>query len=70
MNIPGLLWWLSGKESASNTGVIGDASLTLGLGRSPRGEHGNPLQIPLASKNHWFSSYSWMWADMFVTFMV
>ena len=44
MNIPGLLWWLSGKESACNTGVTGDASLTLGLGRSPRGEHGNPLQ--------------------------
>ena len=44
MNIPGLLWWLSGKESACNTGVVGDASLTLGLGRFPGKEHGNPLQ--------------------------
>ena len=42
MNIPGLLWWLSGKESAYNTGVVGDASLTLGLGRFPGKEHGNP----------------------------
>ena len=31
-----------GKESARNAG---DPGLIPGLGRSPRGEHGNPLQI-------------------------
>ena len=33
--------WLSSKESARNTGVKG---LVPGSGRSPGGEHGNPLQ--------------------------
>ena len=33
--------WLSSKESARNTGVKG---LIPGSGRSPGGEHGNPLQ--------------------------
>ena len=37
----GLLWWLSGKESACNAG---DLDSILGLGRSPEGGHGNPLQ--------------------------
>ena len=37
----GLLWWLSGKESSHSAGDMG---LTPGLGRSPRGGHGNPLQ--------------------------
>ena len=32
---------LDDKESACNAGDLG---LILGLGRSPRGEHGNPLQ--------------------------
>ena len=36
--------WLSGKESACNAGDAGDAVLIPGLGRSPRGGHGNPLQ--------------------------
>ena len=36
--------WLSGKESACNAGVSGDAGLITGLGRSHGGEHGNPLQ--------------------------
>jgi len=35
-----LPWWLSGKESAGNTGDLGSVS---GLGRSPGGRHGNPL---------------------------
>ena len=30
-----------GEESACN---VGDLGLSPGLGRSPRGEHGNPLQ--------------------------
>ena len=41
-NLPihGLTQWISGKESAC-TGVMGSIP---GLGRSPGGRHGNPLQ--------------------------
>ena len=35
---------LGSKESACNTGDIKDAGLIPGLGRSPRGGRGNPLQ--------------------------
>ena len=38
----GLSWWLSGKESACS---VGDAGSIPGLGRSPGGRHGNPLQF-------------------------
>ena len=41
MNLMGLHWWLSGKESDCNAGDLG---LIPGLGRSPGGGHGNPLQ--------------------------
>ena len=34
----------AGKESASNTGDTGDSSWIPGLGRSPGGGNGNPLQ--------------------------
>ena len=37
----GFLGGSDGKESA---GKVGDLGLIPGLGRSPRGEHGNPLQ--------------------------
>ena len=37
----GLLWWLSGKDSAWNAGA---PSLIPGLGRSPGEGNGNPLQ--------------------------
>ena len=37
----GLPWWLSGKLSACNAGDLGSVP---GLGRSPGGGHGNPLQ--------------------------
>ena len=37
----GLPWWLSGKESACNEGDPGSIP---GLGKSPEGGHGNPLQ--------------------------
>ena len=37
-------WWLSGKESACSAGDTGDVGLIPGLGRSPGGEHSNPLQ--------------------------
>ena len=40
----GLLWWLRGKESACNVGATGDVGSIPGLGRSPGGVHGNPLQ--------------------------
>ena len=34
----------SGKESAVNEGNVRDSGLIPGLGRSPGGGHGNPLQ--------------------------
>ena len=37
----GLPWWHRREESARNAGDLGSIS---GLGRSPGGEHGNPLQ--------------------------
>ena len=43
----GLHWWVSGKESVCNVGATGDTGDTgtvPGLGRSPGGDHGNPLQ--------------------------
>ena len=36
--------WLSGEESASNSGDTGDTSSILRSGGSPGGENGNPLQ--------------------------
>ena len=42
MEVTGLPWWPSGKESACNAGDLG---LIPGLGRSPRGGHGNSLQF-------------------------
>ena len=36
--------WLSGKESGCNSGAAGNMGSILGLGRSPGGGHGNPLQ--------------------------
>ena len=36
--------WLNGKESVCNAGDAWDAALIPGLGRSPGGGHGNPLQ--------------------------
>ena len=37
----GLPWWFSGKESTCHAGDTGSIP---GLGRSPVGGHGNPLQ--------------------------
>ena len=39
----GLPWWLSGKESACNTGTTGDLGSIPGSGRFPGRGHGNPL---------------------------
>ena len=44
--IRGLPWWPSGEDSTCNAGVTGDSGLILGLGRSPGGDHSNPLQYP------------------------
>ena len=45
----GLLWWLSGKESACNAG---DLDSILGLGRTPRGGNGNTLQYSCLENPH------------------
>ena len=42
----GLFRQLSGKESSCNAGDTRDANLIPGLGRSPGGGKGNPLQYP------------------------
>ena len=39
--LQGLPWWIGGKKSACNAGDLGSIP---GLGRSPGGGHGNPLQ--------------------------
>ena len=43
-------WWLSGKESACNTG---DAGSIPGSGKSPGEGNGNPLQYSWSGKNTW-----------------
>ena len=48
----GLPWWLRCKESAYNAGVAGDAGSIPGLGRSPGGRHGNPLQYSCLENPH------------------
>ena len=45
----GLPWWLDGKESAC---TVGDLKLIPGLGRSPGGGHGNPLQYSCLENHH------------------
>ena len=42
--IVGLPRWLSNKESACNAGDTGEAGSVSGLGRSPGGGNGNPLE--------------------------
>ena len=52
-----------GKESTCNSGAIGDAGSILGLGRSPGGEHGNPLQCSCLENpmdgEAWWGYSSW-----------
>ena len=43
-DLKGLPWWLSGEELTCKAGVAGDTGSIPGLGRSPGGGHGNPLQ--------------------------
>ena len=40
----GLPPWLHGKEATCNAGDAGDLGSIPGLGSSPAGGHGNPLQ--------------------------
>ena len=42
--LPGLPWWLRGKESACTAGATGRRGFDSGLERSPGKERGNPLQ--------------------------
>ena len=44
-----LPWWLRRKESACNAGELG---LIPGLGRSPGGGRGNPLQYSCLENPH------------------
>ena len=44
MSIQGLSQCLRGKEFACNAGDTADTGSIPGLGRSPRGGNGNPLQ--------------------------
>ena len=46
ISIVGLPQWLSGKESASSAGDIGDMGPIPGSERSPGGGNGHPLSIP------------------------
>ena len=39
-----LLLWLSGKESTCSAGDTEDVGSIPGSGKTPEGEHGNPLQ--------------------------
>ena len=43
---------LSGKESACSAGDPGDEGLIPGLGRSPEGEHDNPLLYSCLKNSH------------------
>ena len=51
--MPGLPGWLSGQEFTCDAEDAGDAmGLIPGLGRSPRGGHGNPLQYFHLGESH------------------
>ena len=40
------------KNSPANAGDVRDTGAILGLGRSPEGEHGNPLQYSCPGGSH------------------
>ena len=42
----------SGSDSKESAGNVGKLGLIPGLGRSPRGEHGNPLQYSFLDNPH------------------
>ena len=51
------------KESACNAEVTGEMGSIPGLGRSPGGEHGNPLQYSclenLIDRGAWWATVQW-----------
>ena len=49
LGLKGFPGGLDGKQSACN---VGDLGLIPGLGRSPKGGHGNPLQYPCPENPH------------------
>jgi len=58
-----LFQWLRSKESACNAGGTGDMASIPGLGTSPGGGHGNPLQYsclenPVDRGAWWATVYS------------
>ena len=44
--------WTSGKEPPANAGDIKNVGSIPGLGRSPGGEHGNPLHYSCLESPH------------------
>ena len=52
MMLHGFLHGSGGKESACNAGATGDAGSIPGLGRSPGGGHGYPLQYSCLENPH------------------
>ena len=50
--IYGLPWWLGGKESACEVGAARDMGWIPGLGRSPGGGPGDPLQFCCLENPH------------------
>ena len=48
----GLYLWLSSKESSCNAGDTSNTGSIPGLGRSPGGGHGNPLQYSCPENTH------------------
>ena len=66
----GFLGGSAAKESACNAEAVGDTGSIPGLGRSPGGGHGNPLQCPFlenpVDRGTWWAtvrevSESWTW---------
>ena len=45
--------WQSGSDGKESTCNVGDLGLIPGLGSSPGGEHGNPLQYSCLENPHW-----------------
>ena len=78
----GLPWWLSGQESACNTGARGDTDSIPGSGRSPGGKHGNLLRYSClenpTDREAWWatvhrvtrSDLAWMRTHLYGTFLI
>ena len=69
--------WFSSKESSCNAGAAGGMGWTPGLGRSPGGGHGNPLQYSCLQnpmdRGAWRATVMWSqrvghgWCDLTCT---